>query len=234
MTGELVWDFEKGIGKWEGPETTNLYNLHYFEKYRRYDKTARGKKLCLLRRHFVRNITDNQLLDIGVGGGGFLRVMKGSCWGYDINPFARKMLEDQGTWIDPYSMIDNSIPAMTFWDSLEHILEPEKLLRKCSGFVFVTLPIFKGRIDCLSSKHFRPGEHLWYWTQAGFIEWMMEQGFLPIEHSTFEIQWGREDVETFAFSRFKKPLRLTHFMRGYTKGLFFSNIVKGGNHETEI
>ena len=51
------------------------------------------------------------------------------------------------------------------------------------------------------SKHYRPGEHLLYWTEKGFVDWMFEKGFRFLEKRTFEIQAGREDILSFAFIR---------------------------------
>lgn len=228
MKGKLYWDTEKGIGRWIGTIEKPIYDLEYFKKYQEYDKTACGIMLCQWRRHFVRTITRSPILDIGIGAGGFMIAMGNSCKGYDVNPYTKKMLLESAKWLDPYHQTNRSIPAMTFWDSIEHIQYPEKLLEKGSGFVFVSLPIFVNEFHCRASKHFRPGEHLWYWTREGFVSWMLEQGWLLIDYSQFEIDAGREDIGSFAFSRFKKPLDLPLFMRGYTKASLFSRIIKGG------
>lgn len=228
MKGVMEWDTEKGIGRWIGPIEKALYNLDYFEKYKGYDKTGCGIMLCQWRRSFVKNITKSPILDIGIGGGGFMKAMGSPCSGYDVNPYAKDMLLQSDKWVNPYQQTNNSIPAMTFWDSLEHIQYPEKILEKCYGFVFVSLPIFVNEYHCRASKHFRPGEHLWYWTREGFVSWMLEHGWLLVDYSQFEIDAGRDDIGSFAFSRFKKPLHITPFMRGYTKAFFSSRIIKGG------
>jgi len=66
---------------------------------------------------------------------------------------------------------------------------------------FVSLPIFRDAHHARTSKHFRPDEHYWYWTRAGFI-WFAERcGFSVIEHNTMESLAGREDIETFVLAR---------------------------------
>ncbi|MGA4815970.1 hypothetical protein ACPA9J_15915 [Pseudomonas aeruginosa] len=73
---------------------------------------------------------------------------------------------------------------MTCWDSLEHIPEPEKLLDHVGEWLFVSMPVYKDQADCLKSKHFKPGEHLHYWSVRGLIGWFAKMNFGCASRST--------------------------------------------------
>ena len=92
-------------------------------------------------------------------------------------------------------------PAMTFWDSLEHIPDPEAALKNVGDWAFVSMPIYKDQADCLKSKHFKPGEHIWFFTDWGFIDWMDRQGFEMMERNDIESKLGREGILSYAFRR---------------------------------
>jgi hypothetical protein len=53
----------------------------------------------------------------------------------------------------------------------------------------------------LRSKHFRPQEHIWYFTREGLVNAMKACGFSLVAESDFETELGREDIGTFAFRR---------------------------------
>ncbi|MCW1937514.1 hypothetical protein OMD46_16425 [Pseudomonas sp. MDMC_285] len=79
--------------------------------------------------------------------------------------------------------------------------EPEKLLDHVGEWLFVSMPIYEGQAHCLQSKHYKPGEHIWYWTLPGLIGWMERQGFALVEMNQSESELGREGITSFAFRR---------------------------------
>lgn len=87
------------------------------------------------------------------------------------------------------------------WDSLEHIADPAALLARVRQWLFVSMPIYRDREHCLASKHFKPGEHIWYFTDAGFIRWASGLGFDLRERNRIESSIGREDVVSYSFRR---------------------------------
>lgn len=192
----LVWLPEKGIGYY--PVSSNVYDASYFEKYGHYAETPMGRKIteeraALVRRHFTGN-----LLDVGIGSGQFVDSLPGA-QGYDVNPDAVKWLKDRDRYADPYT--GKSFACMTFWDSLEHIKDPTRILRYVKRWVFVSMPIYTGLEHLLSSKHFRKDEHFWYFTEKGLTGWFKTQGFQRVECNDSEIKAGREDIKSFAFRR---------------------------------
>lgn len=193
LTDCLLWSEELGMGFHPRPPMD--YSGPYFEKYRNLDATPMGEALTRARIELVRRHFDGQVLDIGIGGGRFIE--EAGAFGFDVNPEALAWLHANGRYKNP----NFGWPAMTFWDSLEHIPEPEVVLKGIGEWAFVSMPIYKDAKDCLASKHFKPAEHLWYWSLEGFIAWMDRQGFEVMEINHAESELGREGITSFAFRR---------------------------------
>lgn len=194
----LDWRDDHGFLKVTVPPL-EVYDNTYFEKYIGYAATYMGRLLTKARLGFVLRHFSGSLLDFGIGSGHFL----GECdkvmptYGYDINPIAIQYLQSCEKYGDPLLGWD----AMTFWDSLEHLEDPAAMLKNVKQWAFVSIPIFEDRDHALRSKHFRPDEHWWYFTEKGFIRFMNRQGFVLMSLSRFEEELGREDIGTFAFKR---------------------------------
>jgi hypothetical protein len=186
-----------GIGWY--PVEAKPYNGEYWEKYRALDGTSIGDALTACRIALVRSHFRGGVLDIGIGGGRFV-MDHPSALGFDINPSAVSWLKGRRAYLDPYT---NKFEAATFWDSLEHIHDPAPILGNVRRYVFVSLPIFTDVEHVLRSKHYKPQEHCWYFTRAGFVRFMDHFGFRMIDHSTIEQMAGREDIESFAFERLR-------------------------------
>ncbi|HBU9964479.1 TPA: hypothetical protein MDK28_004821, partial [Citrobacter freundii] len=107
-------------------------------------------------------------------------------------------LNERGAFADLYA---SQWRALTMWDVLEHIDEPELAVQQATEFVFVSIPIFTDAGDILRSHHFRKNEHIWYFTDDGIKRWFAEQGFECAEQNTIECQLGRKGVASYAFRR---------------------------------
>ena len=190
----LLWSPENGMGYHTAPPMS--YQRGYWESYRARDATPMGAALTAVRVDFVRRHYTGPLVDIGIGGGRFVREM--GCQGYDVCIDAVAWLRDQGRYSDPYATSPNAIAC---WDSLEHIQEPEQLVSRVAGWVFVSMPIYGDVDDVLTSKHYKPSEHLWYWTDAGLVAWFERLGFALVADDDFETQLGREGINSYAFRR---------------------------------
>ncbi len=194
---ELVWIPSKGIGFY--PAFGECYDQAYFDKYVEYADTELGRELSALRRNLVNDHTRGLVVDVGIGCGAFISCRGGGCTrGFDINPVGKRWLYSRMLWCDPTEEV---VESVTFWDTLEHIQDPASILDNVTTFVFASLPLFTGPEHVLSSKHFRPAEHCWYWTRDGLIWWMGQHGFECLEHGTPESLLGREDIHTFVFRR---------------------------------
>lgn len=201
LTGQFLWCPEKGIGWHSAPPME--YSGEYFAHYQKLDNTPMGTALTRARLELVgKYVAPNTVVDIGIGGGRFVQESGG--YGYDVSKEAEHWLKANNRWRDPYDKFypeSDRMHAITCWDSLEHIPEPEKLLERVEGWLFVSMPIYQDVNDILGSKHYKPGEHLWYHTLPGFITWCEDQGLQLVEVNHAETELGREGITSFAFKR---------------------------------
>lgn len=193
LNDTFLWSEELGRGWHTRPAMR--YEGQYFAHYQKLDNTQMGGLLTKARCELVdKHMPDHFAVDIGIGGGRFVTEHGGD--GYDVCEDAIKWLGDN--FVDPYK---TSIYAATCWDSLEHIPEPEKLLARVEKWLFVSMPVYDDMPDVLQSKHYKPGEHVHYFTRDGFLRWCAEQGFECVEMNRVESDLGREGIMSFAFKR---------------------------------
>lgn len=203
QTRSLLWLPEHGMGHYPVDPAAEPYDAAYFAKYRAYARTPMGRALTRARVALVASYTDSRLVDVGIGCGQFVEARPHTL-GYDVNPVAVAWLRGCGLFFDPYR---ERIGSASFWDSLEHIPDPGALLANVDEYAFISVPIFTGADHALTSRHFRPDEHRWYWTRNGLAAWMAAQGFERLHWSAMESAIGREDIETFVFRRHAAPPR---------------------------
>lgn len=197
----LVWLPEIGIGYYPVRPQDMPYDEGYFERYQRQADTAIGRALTEARAALVARHYAGWLLDVGIGCGQFVQARPQTC-GYDINPAGVRWLRERGLYMDLYGQ---SYPALTFWDSLEHIPDPAAAVARAREWVFVSLPIYESAEHVLRSKHFRRDEHIWYHTDAGLRRWFELQGFACVECNAAETTIGREGIGSYAFRRVQCP-----------------------------
>lgn len=190
----LVWLPEYGMGYHTAPPME--YGEDYFDSYMTLDASDMGTSLTAARVNLVENYWNGEVVDIGIGAGRF--VKEKGCLGFDVNDRAVNWLKREDRFRDPY---DHPVDCITCWDSLEHIPEPEKLIKQVGCMVFVSMPIYKDAEDVLQSKHYKPGEHLWYWTHRGLMRWFRDLGFAYVTHNQMETELGREGIKTYVFKR---------------------------------
>lgn len=180
------------------------YGDDYFAKVSAYEDTEIARavnhgRVAMLARHLKPH---TWVLDYGAGTGAFVRAAVAARFhanGFEVMPKAANRLRDDFLYASDPSGFD----AVTAWDVIEHIDEPAKLLRAVREgcFLFVSLPILDDLANVRRSKHFRPGEHLYYFTAAGFVGWMALYGYHLLEQSAHETEAGREGIGAFAFRR---------------------------------
>lgn len=182
--------------------STIAYDEAYYRKCANKDESAIADLLNSIRIEFVARHYAGTVLDVGIGSGEFLRL-RGQTFGFDVNPVAIEWLKRRDLWSEHL----DHFGALTFWDVLEHLEDPGAYLRRVQlhAFVFASVPIFSDVRAVRASKHYRPGEHLYYWTRDGFVEWMQAQGFLLLEANDYETRAGRESIISFAFKRNRWP-----------------------------
>jgi hypothetical protein len=179
------------------------YDGAYFEKYRGYEGQPIALDINAGRVALVAKfIGRGRMVDVGIGSGEFIKN-RPNTFGTDVNPHAIAWLKRQKLLAE--RLFDFS--AFSFWDVIEHIPTPEESFRHVPlhGRLFTSIPLFADLDSIRRSKHYRPDEHLYYFTEDGFLAWMELHGFHMLERQTFEIDAGREDIFSFAFRRYRWP-----------------------------
>jgi hypothetical protein len=197
---DLVWWPEKGYGFQDGEYE---YGHDYWSEFVDKQETNIGRALTALRYRLVRPIRQVcgpwvPVLDVGIGGGAFVDTMADAL-GADVNEEAIHYLRGQNKLFDPSEHEKASI-IVTFWDSIEHIKDPDPLLH-FARFAVISTPIYESAEHVINSKHYKPGEHLWYFTERGLCRFMAERGFVLEVSNRMEETVGRDGIGTFIFKR---------------------------------
>ena len=198
LKDNLIWFPEMGIGYF--PVTEFIYDDNYFNNYKGLSDTDIGTKLVQARISFVSKYFSGEVVDVGIGCGHFILSRKNTL-GYDVNPAGIKWLKERNIYFDLYGK--KKCDALTFWDSLEHIHNPEKAIRQAKEWVFVSMPIYDDLTHLLKSKHLKKNEHIWYFTHGGLVYWFSDNGFDLVEFTNEETQLGREGIVSYAFKKRK-------------------------------
>lgn len=189
----------RGIAYQKDMTKTVVYDEAYFHKCASYDQDIADRvnegRVALVDKYHT-----GYVLDIGVGSGDFISK-RPKTKGYDANPYANIWLKERNLYDD--RIMD--FKAVTLWDVLEHIDDPSAYFKHITrnAHVFVSLPIFSDLTQIRQSKHYRPNEHLYYFTRDGLVDWMAMYGFSLKEESDHEIKAGRESIGSFVFRRDK-------------------------------
>lgn len=188
---DLQWDERNGWGflKPDGDCKTS-----YWDEYQKLDDSPMGRVLTALRCGMVGGWSDGCCVDVGIGGGAFCKSSES--FGADVDEKAIEWLKENGMLWD-----EKPIERMTFWDSIEHILDPHTYLRQAISFVFLSTPIYNNEEHCRGSKHLKPNEHIWYFTDRGIKRFMEIEGFKCLDQNALESDAGREGIGSYAFRR---------------------------------
>lgn len=203
LDGDLMICRDHGVAYQADMSNLVAYDAAYYDKCKSYEDQAIALKINAGRIALVgKYVGQNRVADVGIGSGEFVKK-RPNTFGYDVNPVAIEWLKRNDLWAQPLE----EFAALTFWDVIEHCPDPGLYLDRVRlhAFAFFSVPIMYGLGGIRLSKHYRPGEHLYYWTEDGFLQWMARHGFAWLETQRFEIDAGRESILSFAFKRFRCP-----------------------------
>ncbi len=178
------------------PDNT-LYLNDYLLKYQHYKETSIGKDLLKFRIDFVIDnvfeIDRMSILDFGCATGAFVNGCKqyfDESEGFDINPYSKEFNRVENLF--------NDFDVCTFWDSLEHIKNPKKILKGLSPkYVFICTPSTDdiNLKDILTWRHYRPHEHIHLFNEESLRCLLLECGYevKAISYAESEIRRGGKD-----------------------------------------
>lgn len=201
-SGSLIWFQQYEVG-YVHPVVPYRYGKEYFDKYIEMARLQASDKLLVIRENVVRDRVAGGIVDVGAGACVFVEHMRRAGYrdtkGYDVNPWTVQVLMNSQLYRDPW---DGPKPkAITLWDVLEHMECPEAIIDRAASWVFVSVPIFEDAHHARRSKHYRPDEHIWYFTESGLVEMFRRCGFSCEHRSHKEEDAGREGIGTYAFRR---------------------------------
>lgn len=168
------------------------YNLDYWEHMlRHYAKT--GEQIARIRWQWIESLEPRTVLDYGCGLS-FFRAYRPQ--GIEVFTYDR-------AYIYPQTGIKLQIYDVTcFWDVFEHIsdfaeIEPILALSK---HIAATVPLKPTDVKYTEWRHFKPGEHVNYWSYETFMALMEKYGFMKIKSGIPECP-PRRDIESFLFGK---------------------------------
>ena len=166
-----------------------VYDNNYAEtRYKNFNNS-----LSYLRLGFLCGVlgkVPTSILDVGFGLGGFLNVCKHAnikSSGYDIVP--RDTPEGVDKVIDLFSSYHQ---VVSFFDSLEHFSNISFVKDLKCKYIIISVPSCNFPDDeawFMNWKHRREDEHVFHFNSASLINFMYEEGFIPLK-----VCEGLEDV----------------------------------------
>ena len=128
----------------------------------------------------------NSLLDVGYGGGDFLRVAQKAVpdvYGYDIAP-----VYPLDNIAIVASLFERPVEVVTFFDSLEHFEDISVVRDLQADYVCISLPWchYFSNSWFENWKHRKPDEHLWHFNHDSLIAFMKTMGFELLNYCNIE------------------------------------------------
>lgn len=166
------------------------YDIDYYDKTLRLN-SGTAEKIARIRWKFIEHLNPKIVLDYGCGAGWF-RAWKPEgviCDSYDIAP-----VPQSGIQLRSYDVV-------CLWDVLEHVPDPMGLkpIYSLAEAVAISTPIIP-QSEIWFSKHYKPGEHLYYFSRVSLTSMMAKMGFYLDREGTPECP-PRRDVCSFLFRK---------------------------------
>ena len=189
------------------PDST-IYLQDYMSKYKHYENTDIGKNILKVRMDMVLGNVDKKdrkkILDFGCATGVFIdecRQYFDKCIGFDINPYSKR-----------FNYIENlfdDFSVCTFWDSLEHIKNPKKVLVGLDPkYVFICTPSTDDieLENILSWRHYRPREHIHLFNEHSLTKFLDECGYKikDVNYEESSVRRGGKDKNLITVCGVKK------------------------------
>lgn len=163
---------------------------YYYRMLRMYAPT--GGKIAWIRWSFIDEFKPKTVLDYGSGLGFFASMAPGDVTvdTYDIGPYVTTGIKHE-----KYDMV-------CLWDVLEHLPDFSCLDEhlRFTDYVALTVPMLPDGKELLTWKHFKPGEHLHYFTNETLDSIFKIYGFTRIKSGYPECP-PREDIISIVYGK---------------------------------
>lgn len=181
------------------------YNSDYFE-HMIHVNSGSAKKLFQVRWDFVADVNAHTVLDFGCGCN-FLSIFQPH--GVDVDSFDIGYI-DEGVSYPQTGITRDKYDLVCFFDVLEHVdwtNAPDELIEEAirmASWVAVSIPIKPEEQPLETWKHYKPREHLTYFTAETLVAFFDDRGFKKVKRGTPECP-PRIDIVSFLFALFKRP-----------------------------
>ncbi len=216
-----------GLGVTENPpeDLAPYYRDYYGGRHGFTAEFRANRRLALVEAKFKAQ-TERSLLDVGCGEGTFLMAARKHGWtvaGTEMNPTpAQKEGLEVVTDLQSFAG-KREFDCVTLWHSLEHMPDPEKILRtihpllKTKGWLFVAVPDAGGWQAQLSGKdwlHLDVPRHLFHFGRQSLRQLLEKCGFQVRDqhHQEFEydvLGWSQSALNKIFATRNLFFLQLT-------------------------
>jgi len=145
----------------------------YLPYYLRFDTDYDIAKARL--NHLVTYIQSGKLIDIGAGGGAFVKCANDNGFnavGYEVDWLSALVSSRISKSYISSSIECENYDIVTMFDVIEHQLNPLDV-PKCN-YLHLELPLYNSNIEW---KHFKPMEHIWCFTQTTLETFIRKIGF---------------------------------------------------------
>lgn len=159
-----------------------------------------AEEISKIRWNFISEVNAKTILDYG-SGPGFFKIFSPNgtkIYTYDIG------CDEHGNKYPQTGLPNNPVKfdIVCFWDVLEHIKdirEIEPFLAQTEN-IAISVPIVKEGIDLEKWKHFKPGEHVFYFTKETLSLFFLNYGFKMIKSGMPECP-PRVDILSAIFNK---------------------------------
>jgi 2-polyprenyl-3-methyl-5-hydroxy-6-metoxy-1,4-benzoquinol methylase len=197
----MVWDHVPPENVLSQYDKTYFINENPKGGYANYFEGMRVNKKTFSQRleRIQQKYGNGKLLDVGCALGDCLVEAKKLGWkdakGLEVADYAYKAAKDRGLdvqkgTLEKDTFKKNTFDVVTYQDVIEHIEDPVQELKKAKrvlkpgGVIFLVTPDVGGLWEKLLGKwwyHYKPGEHIMYFSQKSLREALEKAGYVNIE-----------------------------------------------------
>lgn len=171
-----------------------VYGDDYLVLYKLRGRTKVGEKIYSIRWNFiekhVQDLFAKTLLDFGCGSNGFSNFTSRCRCTYSYDPICQP----------DHDFLYDKIDVLTLWDSIEHMSLLETIPLIGAEYIFITAPIIDDVPNILHWKHYKPYEHVWYFSSKAIVKLFEKWNYRLVERCDIEAESRSKDIASFCFT----------------------------------